>query len=169
MKPNNPHNLPNGVYLKDQLDTDIGTIYFYPNIVIVEAHEGVTINYKTAFSILLRGLQITGFKPVVYISNRINSYSVDPNDYKYLNKISSLKAIAIVSKLESARQNAKLEKEFSKKDLEIFEDLNDAYLWAMAKLGKTPVTTKNGTANSTSVDMGIRQESASGERGKTAI
>jgi hypothetical protein len=134
MKPNNPHNLPEGNTLKHLLETEIGTIYFYPDLVIVEAKEGVTLSYKTGFSILLKGLQITGFKPFVYISNRINSYSVDPNDYKYLNKISSLKAIAIVSEFESARQNANLEKAFSRKDLEIFEDIQEAYKWATSKL-----------------------------------
>ncbi len=134
MQPKNPHNLPEGVNLKDKLETEIGDLYFYPDLVIVEAKEGVTLSYKTAFSVLLKGLQLTGFKPFVYISNRINSYAVDPNDYKYLNKVSSLKAMAIVSKLESARQNAMLEKAFFKKDLEIFEDLNDAYDWAISKL-----------------------------------
>lgn len=131
---NTPHNLPKEAIFKQILETEIGTIYFYEGIVIVEAKEGITISYKTGFSTLVKGLQITGLKPFVYISNRLNSYSVDPNDYKYLNKIPSLKGIGIVSRLESARQNAILEKAFSKKDLEIFEDINDAYEWALTKL-----------------------------------
>ena len=141
MQPNdNPHNLPEGVDLKDKLETEIGDLFFYPDLVIVEAKEGVTLSYKTAFSILLKALQLTGLKPFVYISNRINSYAVDPNDYKYFNKISSLKAMAIVSKLESARQNAMLEKAFFKKDLEIFDDLNEAYEWAISKLNSAKVS-----------------------------
>lgn len=130
----NPHNLPETAGFKEKLHTEIGTIYFYKKVVVVEAKEGVTLSYSTGFSTLLKGLQITGFRSFIYISNRINSYSVDPNDYKYLNKIPSLKAIAIVSKLDSARQNAMLEKSFSTKDLEIFEDITDAYEWALAIL-----------------------------------
>ena len=153
MQPNNPHNLPEGVNLKDKLETELGNIFFYPNLIIVEANEGVTLSYKTGFAILLNVLQLTGLKPFVYISNRINSYAVDPNDYKYLNKVPSLKAIAIVSQLESARQNALLEKAFSRKELEIFEDLSDAYEWATSKLDGSKVTlsgSKDGTVRNQS-------------------
>lgn len=134
MNTNNPHKLADNVILKQLLETEIGTIYFYEKVVIVEAIEGVTLSYKTSFSILVKALQITGLKPFVYISNRVNSYSVDPNDYKYLNQIPSLKGIAIVSTLESARKNAALEKSFSKKTMEIFEDISDAYQWAVNRL-----------------------------------
>lgn len=102
------------------MKTDLADIYFYENVVVVEALEGVTISYKTGFEILARGLRIFGRKPFVYIANRINSYSVNPNDFKYLVSSPTLKGIAIASQLESGRKNAALEKAFSKKATGIF-------------------------------------------------
>ena len=130
----NPHNLPDGVELLDTLETELNTVYFYPRMVVSEAREGVTISYKTGFSILLKILRIGSFKKCVYISNRINSYSVNPTDYKYLNKIPSLAAIAIVAPTESARQNAELEKKFFNGKIEVFETILDAYHWTQKML-----------------------------------
>ena len=87
MKLSNPHNLATSVTLNHVLETDLVTVYYYDGIVVVEAHEGVTLSYKTAFSILVKGLRYTCMNPFVYISNRINSYSLNPNDYVYLEKI----------------------------------------------------------------------------------
>lgn len=85
------HNLPPDFQIKKVLETDIGMVYFYDNIVVFEANEGVTLSYKTSFSILLKCLTIIGARPSVYISNRVNSYSIKPMDYKYLNSVPTLK------------------------------------------------------------------------------
>lgn len=126
----NPHNLTSPVALNHVLETELVTAYFYSNIVVVEAHEGVTLSYKTAFSLLVKGLQFTLSKPFVYISNRVNSYSLNPNDYIYLEKIPTLKGIAIVAPTELGKQNAELELNFFKKPMEIFDETNDAFEWA---------------------------------------
>lgn len=131
MKPSNPHDFPENEKLRHVLKTDIADIYFYDLVVVVEAHEGVTISYKTGFEILTKGLKYIGRKPFIYIANRVNSYSVNPNDFKYLEKIPTLKGIAIASALESGRKNAELEKSFSKKPMEIFESIEEAYEWGM--------------------------------------
>jgi len=136
MKPNKPHNFPDEETLNHILKTDIANIYFYEHIVVVEAHEGVTLSYKTSFEILTKGLKYIGRKPFIYIANRINSYSVNPNDFKYLVNIPTLKGIAIASKKESGRKNAELEKAFSKKPMEIFESIEDAYQWGMNLLSE---------------------------------
>ncbi len=136
MKLTKIHNLPEKEILRHVLKSDIADIYFYTNIVVVEAFEGVTLSYKTAFSVLLKSLQLFGIKPCIYIANRVNSYSVNPNDYKYLNKINTLKGIAIVTQLEEARNNAELERKFSKKPFEIFENIEEAYKWGINILNK---------------------------------
>jgi hypothetical protein len=116
---------------------DIGTAYFYNNIIIVEANEGVTISYKTGFSFLLKALQYIGAKPWVYIANRINSYSVNPNDYKYLERIPTLKGIAIVTPTKIGKQSAALEANFFNKDFVVVDDLQSAYNWAIELLSKS--------------------------------
>jgi len=129
MNTNPPHLFPEAVTLQKVFEMDIGTAYFYNNIVVVEAKEGVTISYQTGFAFLVKGLQYLGTKPWVYIANRINSYSVNPNDYKYLEKIPTLKGIAIVTPTELGKKNAALEANFFNKDFIVVDDLASAYIW----------------------------------------
>lgn len=124
-----PHKLTVRAELEHVLKTDLVTVYFYKDIVIVEAKEGVTLSYKTAFSILVMGLKYVGSRPFVYVANRVNSYSVNPNDYVYLEKVPTLKGIAIVTPTELGRKNAELELNFFRKPMEIFDNVSDAYLW----------------------------------------
>ncbi len=69
-------------------------------------------------------------KNMVYISNRVNSYSVNPLIYKDIEKISNLVAIAVVPNSYSMRLSAKFESKFYNKPFEIFDTLNDAMIWA---------------------------------------
>jgi len=124
-----PHKLTVEAELEHVLRTDLVTVYFYTDIVIVEAKEGVTLSYKTAFSILVMGLKYVGSRPFVYIANRVNSYSVNPNDYVYLEKVPTLKGIAIVTPTELGKKNAELELNFFRKPMEIFDNVSEAYLW----------------------------------------
>ena len=124
-----PHKLTVEAELEHVLKTDLVTVYFYKDIVIVEAKEGVTLSYKTAFSILVMGLKYVGSRPFVYIANRVNSYSVNPNDYVYLEKVPTLKGIAIVTPTELGKKNAELELNFFRKPMEIFDNVSEAYLW----------------------------------------
>ncbi|MDT0556605.1 hypothetical protein [Patiriisocius hiemis] len=130
MKPTLHHNFPKDVVLKEFISADLGTIYFYDNIVVTEMNEGVSVSFKTGASLLSKCLKIVELKPFVIISNRINSYSLNPNDYKYLSKIPSLKGICIVADREEARENAKLEAIFFKKPIAIFETMEMAYSWS---------------------------------------
>ncbi len=131
-----PHNLPSDFQLKRTLETEIGMVYFYGNVVIVEAKEGIVLSYKTGFSVLLNGLSLLGTKPWVYISNRIHSYSIKPMDYKYLNKVPTLKAVGIVNYMEAGHLNAELESKFCKKPFKVFDNLQEAAIWAKGFLIK---------------------------------
>lgn len=131
-----PHNFPHHFQLKKSLETDIGMVYFYNGIVVVEANEGVTLSYKTGFSILVKSLNYLGTKPWVYISNRIHSYSIITMDYKYLNNVPTLKAVAIVNYSEIGHLNAELEAKFCKKPIRVFDNLQEAAIWGKGFLIK---------------------------------
>lgn len=122
------------IHLQEVLETELGTIYFYDNIVMMEAKEDVVLSLKTGIFILLKVISMVGTKPVVYISNRINSYAVAPTDYKYLELIPNLKGIAIVNYLEHLQESTELEKRFFKKPFEAFDNLHDAKVWAYQML-----------------------------------
>ena len=130
MVPNSPHNLPEKIPLLDILKSKVATVYFYENVVIVEANEGAIVSYKSSFEMLVKGIQIMKTRPLVYIANRIHSYSVNPTDFKYLEAVPTLKAIAVVNYTEESKVNASYEAKFFNKPIESFESLEDAYYWA---------------------------------------
>ncbi|MCF6306826.1 MAG: hypothetical protein L3J09_02610 [Flavobacteriaceae bacterium] len=112
-------------------------ISIYERIAIVEISEGKTVNFKTGYKTLIRLLSIIGDKPWIYISNRVNSYSLDPNDYKYLNMIPTLKGIGVVQyKERESTVVIEIEKMFIKKPLQTFDDLDSAIYWGVELLKK---------------------------------
>lgn len=129
-----PHMLPAQFRLKKIMDTEIGKIYFYGNILVVEFNEGISLSYETGFSVLLRCLSILGTRPWVYINNRRNAYATKLTDFKYLNNIPTLKAIGVVNYSELGMLNATLESKFSEKPFEVFTNLEEAMIWAKSFL-----------------------------------
>ncbi|MFD2561126.1 SpoIIAA family protein [Aquimarina rubra] len=75
-------------------------------------------------------------KPFVYISNRVNSYSVDPTVYHETEKIDSLAGIAVVSKNHRQRKLTELESRFFQKKIKYFTDINEALEWKNQLLEK---------------------------------
>ena len=109
-------------------------IRVYKGIAIIEISEGVSISYKTGHETFKRLLSIVGDKPWVYISNRVNSYSLDPNDYKHLNQIPTLKGIGVIQYKKSIQTALELEKMFVRKPFKTFNDLDSAIEWALIRL-----------------------------------
>ena len=66
----------------------------------------------------------------MYITHRVNSYSVDPNVYPRATKVEYLKGFAVVSDKYLAKVNAQIEQMFFGKPFEIFTELDDAIKWA---------------------------------------
>lgn len=66
----------------------------------------------------------------VYITHRINSYSVDPKVYIKTSEVENLVGFCVVSKNYKALANAEIEKLFLNKPFETFISMDDAILWA---------------------------------------
>lgn len=112
------------------------TLLTSDNIIIAEINEGVVLNQDMSDEIIYFSSVVIKNNPFVYITNRINSYAVDPTIYKGVSQVETLKGFAVVSTTLSAR-NAEIERLFLNKPFEIFSDLNDAKLWAIQILNKT--------------------------------
>ncbi|HLV69611.1 MAG TPA: hypothetical protein VKY34_02805 [Xanthomarina sp.] len=69
-------------------------------------------------------------KNMVYISNRVNSYSVNPLTYVETERIPNLIAIAMIPETELMKKNAEFERDFFDKPYEIFDSLSKAIQWA---------------------------------------
>ncbi|EPR74451.1 hypothetical protein ADIWIN_0552 [Winogradskyella psychrotolerans RS-3] len=92
--------------------------------------EGVTIS--PSYNDVLMDISKTYYnnKQFIYITHRVNSYSVNPQIYYQTEKIENLIGFAVVSHNYQAKLNAQIEKMFFKKPFKIFTELEDAMTWA---------------------------------------
>lgn len=117
---------------------DFGYVYFFENVFVTEFNEGVLIEYDQIIKVLD---QLNKYycpdSNVVYISNRVNSYSIYPTHLlKFSNKFKNIKAVAVVNYNSTSRKLFEIEKMFLKRSFEGFENLNAAYNWAIDILKK---------------------------------
>ncbi|WP_299769740.1 hypothetical protein [uncultured Dokdonia sp.] len=128
----NPHKVSNRFQLTKIITSKIATVYFYnKNILVVEVNEGVNLSYASAASLLFKGLLVLKNRPWVYISHRVNSYSVVPTDYEYLHKIKTLKALSIVLPSGTDPSTTAIEQIFCRKPFKLFNNgLEEAMIWA---------------------------------------
>ena len=96
---------------------------------VVTVNTGV--NITTSHNNVLVDIASTYFnnKQFVYITHRINSYSVDPAIYKEVSKIVNLAGFSVVSKNFMAKSTAQIEKLFLDRPFEIFDTLPEAITW----------------------------------------
>lgn len=115
--------------MRDLITFDFCQMEIYDNHIITTINEGVHItidNNQILIDVAKKYFDVCDF---VYISNRINSYSVDPKVYYHTIKVKNLRGFAIVSNNPKAIGNAKIEKLFYNKDYKIFSDIKDALAW----------------------------------------
>ncbi|WP_298761195.1 hypothetical protein [uncultured Psychroserpens sp.] len=116
--------------MTDQIKLDFCDVYLYENYMVVTVNTGVNITVK--HNVILTDIADSHFKnkPFVYITHRINSYSVDPSVYKETSKITNLVGFCVVSTNFMAKSTAQIEKLFLNKPFEIFDTLPEAFNWA---------------------------------------
>ncbi len=110
---------------------DFGNIYFFENIIVSEINEEVIFSYKIANIIINLAFEHYGNKNVIYISNRINSYSVKPTEWvKINNKFKNLIGVGVVNYTNFSKSIFAIEKLFIKREIKGFDTLYDALHWA---------------------------------------
>ncbi|MFD2518883.1 STAS/SEC14 domain-containing protein [Salinimicrobium flavum] len=113
------------------LELDFATIRIYDKLIVTECNEGVLLDVPKNRKVLELAGEIFNNEDFGYISNRVNSYAVDPMVYRESAEHPQLKAIAVVSTSELARKTAQLEQKFytNKNPFQIFNDLEEAKSW----------------------------------------
>jgi len=115
------------------LKMDYGMYYLCDDFVIGELNEGIHFDTKKTTRIGKKIIDHYGTHPkICLISNRINSYSVDPQNWKHVMEIypNILKASCIVSYSKLSQFNADLEKRFFTDSIMKFDTLDEAIHWA---------------------------------------
>lgn len=108
-----------------------GTFYFCSQFVISEINEGINFDWKLAQEVI--DLVYTHYGAEVeisYISNRVNSYSLVPQDWlKFFEARHSILSFSIVTYTKAGLMNIMLEKLFFKSKMKKFEKLYEATDW----------------------------------------
>ena len=114
------------------LKYDFCLVPLYENYLIAHINEGFHVLSEHNKVLLELAQSYYKNRSFVYITERINSYSVDPQIYFQTSKIQNLVGIAVVSKKYMAKSNADVEKMFFSKPFETFKDIEEAKDWANA-------------------------------------
>tara|TARA_R110001583_G_scaffold883_5_gene7947 strand:+ start:791 stop:1243 length:453 start_codon:yes stop_codon:yes gene_type:complete len=116
-----------------EINYSFGDFYLFDTFIVGEIHENVHASWKDHGRLIteeLSNLYDNNGKDLVYISNRVNDYSLVPTDWKKFFKMSyNLKAYGIISYTKTGYFNAMLERMFVNTKLRWFNSLEDAIQW----------------------------------------
>ncbi len=118
---------------------DFGVAEIHDNYIIMVMNEGIIVNFKINKKLTDLAKMMFKDRPFGYITNRENSYSVDPNVYIETSKIENLVGLAIVSKEKIHLITGQVEKIFLKKPMEVFENLEDAISWVKSLMSDSKI------------------------------
>lgn len=122
---------PASIFKHHKLTLDFGVFYFCDRFIIVEINEGIDYTWDKIEIVAMMVVEHYGNNPKLgYISNRVNSYSVDPGLWdKFHNTYNMIVASAIVSYNKFGSLNAEIEKRLTYKSTKRCTNLNDAIEW----------------------------------------
>jgi len=109
---------------------DFCILKFYDNYVISIINEGIHLTVELTNIMSEIALNYYKGNSFVYITHRVNNYSVDTDVYIEISKMKTLAGFVVVSNEKSSIKNALLEKVFIEKPFQIFSNIEDAILWA---------------------------------------
>ncbi len=121
------------IYLEhEEIKLPFGYFYFFENFVVSELNEGVHFNWQRVKILSDLVLSHYGKKDdLVYISNRVNSYSIEPQSWlKFDKKYHFFQASGIIAYDQRGGLSVVLERLFSKERIKRFRSLKEAVDWA---------------------------------------
>ncbi|AXT58945.1 hypothetical protein D1816_00785 [Aquimarina sp. AD10] len=123
-----------------EINYSFGDFYLFDTYVIGEVNKDVVFTWEDHAKILveeLSELYDQNGQGLVYITNRINPYSVVPSDWlKFYKNRYLLKGYGIVSYNQKGMLNSLLEKLFMRNKLQSFSSLSEAISWAKSLSNK---------------------------------
>lgn len=122
----------------EEFSYDFGTVFVFDGFVISEINQSITFSWEHHAKQIVE--DVTAFfetdgTDIIYISHRINSYAVKPNDWLSFFKHSySLKGYGVVVYTQGSVLNTVIENLFFIKKIKRFNSLDAAVQWATDKV-----------------------------------
>ncbi len=122
--------------IREIREYEFGVFYFFDGLVISEIKKDVVFNWAMAQKAIDAAYEIIGKdKPIAYISNRINNYSVVPTDWiKFYTHRNQLEFYSVVAYNKGGLASLILERMFFRNSIRQFSDLDSAIKWSLAKI-----------------------------------
>ncbi|MGS2726902.1 hypothetical protein ACU8DI_09865 [Psychroserpens sp. BH13MA-6] len=121
-----------------EFEYSFGHVYVFKRFVVSEINDGITFTWEDHAKQIVNDVTTylnTDGSDLVYISHRIHSYSVKPNDWLNFFKNSyELKAYGVVGYTQSSILNVVIENLFFHKKIKRFNNLETAIQWATDKV-----------------------------------
>lgn len=116
-----------------ELNYDFGDVYIFEGFVVSEIKDGVNVTWKYHGKRIVEDVTHflgTNGKDIVYISNRVYSYSVVALDWvKFFSSDHTLRAYYIVSNKPNSKLNIMIENLFFNNRIKTFNSLYSAVNW----------------------------------------
>ncbi|MEM9646954.1 MAG: hypothetical protein AAF969_00625 [Bacteroidota bacterium] len=124
--------------IREIREYEFGVFYFFDGLVISEIKEDVVFNWTMAQKAIDAAYEIIGRdKPIAYISNRINNYSVVPTDWiKFYTNRNQLEFYSVVAYNKGGLASLILERMFFRNIIQQFSDLDSAIAWSLSKISE---------------------------------
>lgn len=118
---------------------EMGEIHLFHEIAIIEFKEGADLNIKNTLDLVHYIQMHFGLdKPFALISNRVNSYAMQPLDSrKVKQQFPNLKGYGVVATNSAARLGAEIENDFCTTHEIIYTDLCDAFYTLKERVTKS--------------------------------
>ena len=120
------------------LNFEFGEIRVFTNFVVVVMKEGITVKPEYNDDLEDIAKKYYAGKKFGYITYRVNSYAVDPMVYLKTSEIENLAAFAVVATDGLKASNLEVEKQFLKKPLKHFTNLDEAKNWVNEMVKDNP-------------------------------
>ncbi|MDP5077040.1 MAG: hypothetical protein NWQ19_03045 [Nonlabens sp.] len=105
-------------------------VFVFEHYLINQIKDGVVISYEH-YEVLKEFVdKYFSDSNLVYLSNRVNSYTVNPLVHRKVSTIDNLLGVGIVVDTSLKEQAALFEKQFFDKEFEIFLTLQEGIMWA---------------------------------------
>lgn len=125
---------PHYEHVLEELNYSFADIYIFDRFIISEIKEGINFSWEHHAKFIVKDISkilSTDGSEIVYISHRINSYSVVPMGWlSFFKNGLSLKAYGVVGYSKSSFVNTVIEGLFYNKKIKRFNTLDSAIHWA---------------------------------------
>tara|TARA_R110000787_G_scaffold108621_5_gene217063 strand:+ start:7932 stop:8333 length:402 start_codon:yes stop_codon:yes gene_type:complete len=117
----------------EEIILPFGKFYFFKNFAVSELKEGVHFDWNKVK--ILADIMVNHYGAInnlTYISNRVNSYSIEPQSWlKFDKKYQLIKRTGIIAYDNKGGISVVLERLFSKGNIKKFRSLKKAIEWAL--------------------------------------